>query len=469
MGKDPRFEVNLGERPTGEPIADPGTFTIAILGDFSARSTRGAHDGAPLAQRRARRVDRDDVDTAIASLAPKLELTIESGQPPLVLTFASLDDFHPDRIAGRSPFFQQLRALKQEAALRASTPKPRVPSSPEKRANQAALNLGSGSLLDQIVDGADGAATSDRLTGVAPRDELSDFVANATRGHTVQEVGRDQQALIDRVDGVITASMRVVLHLPAFQALESLWRGVDFLVRRFDSSDVRVVLVDVTRDELVAAAEAGMPAWSLGVAAFSFGAGDVELVARLAAAAERSRVPILAAADASLAGTPSFDRGADPDDGATSSPAGWDELRSRTSARFLSLALPRFVLRLPYGKSTDACETMSFEEMESPEHEAYLWGNPALAAAALIAASVADGEDPPTHGVIDDLPLHVVKVSGEPTAKPAGEAWLTQRALTQLLDRGLTPLETSRDGDAVRLPRIQSIAAPPHPLSFIDR
>jgi len=251
--------------------------------------------------------------------------------------------------------------------------------------------------------------------------------------------------------------------------LESLWRGVDFLVRRFDSSDVRVLLVDVTRDELVAAADAGMPAWSLGVAAFSFGAGDVEMLGRLAAAAERSRVPILAAADASFARTPSFDGGADPDDWDTSSPSGWDELRSRTSAQFLSLALPRFVLRLPYGKSTDACETMSFEEMESPEHEAYLWGNPALAAAAVIAASVADGEDPPTQGVIDDLPLHVAKVNGEPTAKPAGEAWLTQRALMQLLDRGLTPLETSRDGDSVRLPRIQSIAAPPRPLSFIDR
>ena len=468
MGKDPRFEVNLGERPDGEPIGDPGTFTIAILGDFSGRSTRGAHDGAPLAQRRARRVDRDDVDAAIASFAPKLELTIESGQPPLVLTFASLDDFHPDRIAGRAPLFQQLRALKQEAASGASTPKPRLPS-PERRANQAALNLGSGSLLDQIVDGAGGAAAAGHLSGVAPRDELTDFVANATRGHTVQDVGRDQQALIDRVDGVITASMRVVLHLPAFQALESLWRGVDFLVRRFDSSDVRVLLVDVTRDELVAAADAGMPAWSLGVAVFSFGAGDVEMVGRLAAAAERSRVPILAAADASFARTPSFDGGADPDDWDTSSPSGWDELRSRTSARFVSLALPRFVLRLPYGKSTDACETMSFEEMESPEHEAYLWGNPALAAAAVIAASVADGEDPPTQGVIDDLPLHVAKVNGEPTAKPAGEAWLTQRALMQLLDRGLTPLETSRDGDSVRLPRIQSIAAPPRPLSFIDR
>jgi type VI secretion system protein ImpC len=469
MERDSRFEVNVGERPDGEPIADAGTFTIAILGDFSGRSSRGARHAAPLTQRRAHPVDRDEVDAVLASLAPRLELTIEGDQPPLALTFASLDDFHPDHIAERTALFQQLRALKREAASTGTAPAPRAPSSSAQRTNQAALNLGSGSLLDQIVDGAAGPANSGQRSGVASRDELTAFVANATRGHTVPDVGRDQQTLIDRVDGVITATMRVVLHFPAFQALESLWRGVDFLVRRFDSNDVRVVLVDVTRDELVAAAESGMPAWSLAVAAFSFGAGDIETLGRLAAAAERSRVPVIAAADASFARTPSFDGGADPDDWDTSSPPGWDELRSRTSARFLALTLPRFVLRLPYGKSTDACETMAFEEMPSPDHEAYLWGNPAVAAAALIAASVADGDDPPTQGVLDNLPLHVVKVNGEPTAKPAGEAWLTQPAVTLLLDRGLTPLETSRDGDSVRLPRIQSIAAPPRPLSFVDR
>lgn len=463
MGRDPGFEINIGERPDDDPIEESGAFTIAILGDFSGRAGRRVANDAPLSRRRARPVDRDDVDDAIAAFAPTLELSIESGQAPVVLTFASLDDFHPDRIAERTPLFQQLRAMKQQLSAKGTSPAPARPAgSSESRSNAAALNLGSGSLLDRIVDGA---ASEESAAGVAPADELGGFVANALRGHTVPQVARDQQTLIDQVDGVIEATMRVVLHAPEVQALEALWRAVDFLVRRIDGSDPRIVLVDVTRDELIAAAEAGMPKWSLAVAPFSFGAADVATIARLAAAASRASVPVIAGANASFAGTSSFD-GTDPDEWDETLPTGWNELRSSPAARFLSLALPRFVLRLPYGKATDACETMAFEEIAAPSHDAYLWASAALAAGTVIAESIAEGDDPATQGVIAGLPLHVMRVNGEPTAKPAGEAWLGQRAVTQLLDRGLTPLETSRDGDSIRLPRIQSIAAPPRPLSF---
>jgi len=41
---------------------------------------------------------------------------------------------------------------------------------------------------------------------------------------------------------------------------------------------------------------------------------------------------------------------------------------------------------------------------------------------------------------------------------------LTERAVAHLLGRGLTPLVSQRDGDAVRIPRLQSIAEPAAPL-----
>jgi len=80
--------------------------------------------------------------------------------------------------------------------------------------------------------------------------------------------------------------------------------------------------------------------------------------------------------------------------------------------------------------------------------------------------SAAEGDRPATQGVIDGLPLHTPTIDGEPTITPVGEALLTQRAVTRLLDRGLTPLETSRDGDSIRLPRVQSVANPPRQLSI---
>ena len=63
-------------------------------------------------------------------------------------------------------------------------------------------------------------------------------------------------------------------------------------------------------------------------------------------------------------------------------------MRAQPDAAWLGLALPRFLLRLPYGKKTDRCERFDFEELpDDPLHEHYLWGSPALACAVLLGVS----------------------------------------------------------------------------------
>ena len=48
--------------------------------------------------------------------------------------------------------------------------------------------------------------------------------------------------------------------------------------------------------------------------------------------------------------------------------------------RILGLALPRFLLRLPYGKDSSPVEEFDFEEMPvGSDHDGNLWGNPAIA------------------------------------------------------------------------------------------
>jgi type VI secretion system protein ImpC len=58
------------------------------------------------------------------------------------------------------------------------------------------------------------------------------------------------------------------------------------------------------------------------------------------------------------------------------------------------------------------------------------------------------------------LPLHVYHTGVETVATPCAEAVLTERAAERLLERGLSPLLSVRDSDAVMLPRLQSIAEP---------
>ena len=92
------------------------------------------------------------------------------------------------------------------------------------------------------------------------------------------------------------------------------------------------------------------------------------------------------------------------------------QLRRSPEARWLGLALPRFLLRLPYGKDTSPIEAFPFEEMPESEHSAYLWGNPAFFCAQLIGQSFeAHGWDLARRLArrIDNLPMHVYREDGE--------------------------------------------------------
>jgi type VI secretion system protein ImpC len=132
------------------------------------------------------------------------------------------------------------------------------------------------------------------------------------------------------------------------------------------------------------------------------------------------------------------------------------------------LAAPRFLVRVPYGAKGEPCEIVPFEEVDAdrPAHDGFLWGNGALLCAIVLGESAANDRPWATQGTVDNLPFYVARVDGDPTAIPCAEALLSQRSVMHLLDRGLTALASERDGDAVRIARLQSISRPPTPLAF---
>jgi type VI secretion system protein ImpC len=141
----------------------------------------------------------------------------------------------------------------------------------------------------------------------------------------------------------------------------------------------------------------------------------------------------------------------------------WEELRKSPDARWLGLALPRFLLRLPYGKDTSPIEAIPFEEMPESEHSAYLWGNPAFLCAYLIGQSfVANGWElgGRLQRRVDGLPMHVYREDGEPVAKPCAEILMTERDAENLLEAGFMPVASLKEQDAVLIVRYQSIAEP---------
>ena len=60
--------------------------------------------------------------------------------------------------------------------------------------------------------------------------------------------------------------------------------------------------------------------------------------------------------------------------------AAWRSLRESDDARYLGLAMPRFLGRTPYGNATDPVDEFDFEEdTEGANSNKYLWCNAAYA------------------------------------------------------------------------------------------
>jgi type VI secretion system protein ImpC len=506
MQSDDRYRVHLdveaGRSSRDAAAADDRVFRILLLGEFTGASTAA---DAPL---RAIEVDRDNVDDLMAAFRPSVRFRLGTeGGPEVVAEFECLGDFHPDHLLHRVPLLDALRELRQRARdgvldlqdpLPASaadadgvTGTPAPPASAEGR--------GSDGLLDQILDETAGPprpqagpAPSQSAPASAAAPEPSDlraFIESVLAPHRVREADPRQAALTVQVEETMVSVLRAILHHPAFQALESAWRGVDMLVRRLETgTQLKVYLLDIPGARLIAeltgegdntgsalhraivgAREQGTP-WSVLSYLFTFDAttDDLALLERAGALARDAGAACIAAASPLLAGVASFateQDGIEP--GFLDMPA-WDALRGSDVARHIGLVLPRLLLRAPYDPREEPCEEIELEEMTSPPaHEDYLWGNPALVGALLLGRSfVDDGWRMRPDGALEirGLPLHLYRRDGETVAKPCAEALLTDRVALRIMHAGLMPLLSQKNGDAVRLAGFQSIAEPASPL-----
>jgi type VI secretion system protein ImpC len=343
-------------------------------------------------------------------------------------------------------------------------------------------------------------------------DDLERFVRRVTEPHLAAVPDSRQAEVLAVIDRALSSQMRALLHVPAFQALEAAWRAVFLLVRRLETdSQLKLYLIDISKPELAedlggsqdlpsadlpradlrsadlrskdlrsaglfrllvdrSVGTPGAEPWALVVGNYTFGPNrqDASILARLAQIASAAGAPFLAGASPRAVGCESFAETPYPEDWKAEAEgddsAAWAALRQLPEAGYLGLALPRFLLRLPYGPTTDPVESFSFEEMpDSPAHEDYLWGNPAFACALLLAQSFSDNGwqmRPGAPSELDGLPLHVYKRDSDSELKPCAEALLTERAAGKILERGPMPLVWLKGQDAVRLVRFQSMAEP---------
>jgi type VI secretion system ImpC/EvpB family protein len=285
--------------------------------------------------------------------------------------------------------------------------------------------------------------------------------------------------LISAAERELSARLRSLLHDPDWQALEATWRGLDFLIRRCpDEERVHYHVLDASLEEL-AADPAGLQrllrdeSWNVIIGLFTFGetAADLETLNGLGELARSFGAALLAGAHPQLVGCDSFDRHPDPDDWKAALPPdvtdAWQNLRAAAAAAHIGLALPRFLLRQPYGKAGDAIERFAFEEMiDECQHEHFLWGNSALLGAQLLIEGHAAGERVAA-GNLAGLGAGRFIQHGGTALKPCAENWLVDRAAEGITRKGLIAVQSFKGRDAAQIAGLHAICHPDKPSRII--
>ena len=463
--RDQRAEVFLNIAPDRRmddtPLEDR-EFRILVLGDF------GAHgDDAPLGSASPRHIDRDDIDVHVARIAPRLRVSIGDGV--VDLAFASMDDFHPDRLAAR------LSAIAASVPpVSESAPAHRTSESSASRTPDLARAVSGASLLDDMLDDAPGAPAA------TPRrsDELSAFVERAVAPHLVRPPDAATAASTEAAHRALVDTLRLVLHEPRVQQLEATWRAMEMLVRRLDTDGgLHLFMLDVPRAHVATALErvaqhrdaANPESWALAVSLHAFPDGDAgaEQLARLAMAARALGTPVIASAPPGFAGRRSA-LDLDDDSPPASAPEVYSLIRRSLEARFLGLTFPRLLLRAPYGRE-NPCDTIDFDETgERAQHGDFLWGSGAAAVALLVGEAFNErgwAIGPRIALDLGSLPYFTYRRGPETVALSCAETIMSERVARHLLSRGIMPLAWIKNTDRVRLVELCSVSDPAAPLA----
>ena len=449
---------------------------IAILGDFGAGAGKGRLEtGAKLAARKPLKVEFDTLEAAMQRLKLALTLPLGADGAPVTIELADLDAFHPDAVYANVPVFAELASLRKrlqqtsqfaaasaEVMTWAENAGPRASS----LARRAAARGSAPSRRATLDDFA-------RLTGrpsaaAKAHGAVDDLLRRVVAPFVHAAASPNKDALVAAVDSGLSDAMRAVLHHPDFQTSESLWRGVDFVLRRIETGpQLQVHLLDISAEEFAAdlsaiadLAESGLykllvetpshdadGGYTYVAACYQFDATPphAELLGRAARVAAHSGASLLTGINTD----PFSDRKEPPHRLVRDAFAA---LRALPEASFLGLFGPRFLLRHPYGKKSDPISAFAFEEFSRESGlRGMLWGHPALLALAVLA-------QPGAPLVVDDLPFHhYVDDDGDSVALPCTDRLISTNVASLLRDAGINAVMAHKGEALARFNGLEAV------------
>ncbi|MBC7704675.1 MAG: type VI secretion system contractile sheath large subunit [Rhodoferax sp.] len=313
-----------------------------------------------------------------------------------------------------------------------------------------------------------------------------------------KDVVKSIEDMIAAIDKKLSDQVNQILHHEDFQKLEGAWRGLHYMVNNTETDEqLKIRVMNISKADLGKTLKrykgtnwdqsplfkkvyeeefgqfGGEPFGCLvGDYHFDQSAPDVELLAEMAKVSAAAMAPFITGASPTLMQMDSWQELANPRDltkiFSTPEYAAWRSLRESDDAKYLGLAMPRFLARLPYGSKTNPVEAFNFEEdTGSADHGKYTWANAAYAMATNINRSFKEygwcsrirGIE--SGGAVENLPTHSFPTDdGGVDMKCPTEVAIADRREAELAKAGFMPLIHRKNTDFAAFIGAQSLQKP---------
>lgn len=309
---------------------------------------------------------------------------------------------------------------------------------------------------------------------------------------------RSIEAIIAEIDRKLTEQINQVIHHSDFQQLEGSWRGLHYLINNTETDEMlKIRVMNISKkDAHKTLKKFKGTAWDqsplfkrvyeeeygqfggepygclVGDYYFNHSPMDVEFLSLMSQVSAAAHTPFIAGADPATFQMESWQELSNPRDLTkifqTPEYAAWRSLRESDDARYIGLAMPRFLSRQPYGANTDPVEEFDFEEETgAADHTKYAWSNSAYAMATNINRAFKNygwcsrirGVE--SGGAVEELPVHTFPTDdGGVDMKCPTEIAISDRREAELAKNGFMPLIHKKNSDFAAFIGAQSLQKP---------
>ena len=341
------------------------------------------------------------------------------------------------------------------------------------------------SLLDRIIQ--EGKMAAEPSQSVYAKKLLGQFATQILDEGMKSAPDKGVVAMINEriaeIDQILTDQLNAIMHHPEFQALESSWIGLrDMVFGTETSTTLKLRLMNVTKKELLKDLETavdhdmsvlfkkvyeeeygtfGGNPYSLLIGDYYFGRHpqDMALLQRISKVAAAAHTPFITAVAPTMFDMTSFtDLGVPRDLSKIFESAElttWRSFRDSEDSRYVSMVLPRYAARLPYGAKTKPVDSFNFEEdVDGRDHSKYLWGNSCYQLGLRITDAFAKYNWTTAirgvegGGKVSGLTAHTFKTDdGDIVLKCPTEVTITDRREKELNDLGFISIVNSKGSD----------------------